>query len=347
MTVNFSLLALDQIVNNAATLLHMSGGQFNVPARDPHDHRRGSPARRPALPQPRGLVRAHPRDPRARARHPRGRPRHALDRRSRTPTRCSSSSTAASTTTKGELADDAGRRRHHRRPSVRRPGADVTLIAYGGTLRTALGAAEELGGGGRRRRGHRPAQPAAARHRRPSCRRWPGPTERSSSTKDGDRGACRPRCSARITEDVFYDLDAPVARVCSAEVPMPYAKHLEDARLAPGRRRRGRRAPTGGAEWASSACPRSAPTWRPAVVSEWLVKPGDEVHRGDIVAVVETEKSTIEVEIFETGVIEAIRGPRGERGPGGDRARPGGLHPSKHPPRRCHHRASAPAGSGA
>jgi pyruvate dehydrogenase E1 component beta subunit len=29
----------------------------------------------------------------------------------------------------------------------------------------------------------------------------------------------------------FYDLDAPVARVCSAEVPMPYAKHLEDAAL--------------------------------------------------------------------------------------------------------------------
>ncbi|MDE3064709.1 MAG: alpha-ketoacid dehydrogenase subunit beta, partial [Acidobacteriota bacterium] len=31
MTVNFSLLALDQIVNNAATLLYMSGGQLNVP----------------------------------------------------------------------------------------------------------------------------------------------------------------------------------------------------------------------------------------------------------------------------------------------------------------------------
>jgi hypothetical protein len=31
MTVNFSLLALDQILNNAATLLHMSGGQLNVP----------------------------------------------------------------------------------------------------------------------------------------------------------------------------------------------------------------------------------------------------------------------------------------------------------------------------
>jgi len=41
-------------------------------------------------------------------------------------------------------------------------------------------------------------------------------------------------------------------------------------------------------------------------VSEWLVKPGDEVHRGDIVAVVETEKSTIEVEIFESGVVDEI-----------------------------------------
>jgi pyruvate dehydrogenase E1 component beta subunit len=32
-------------------------------------------------------------------------------------------------------------------------------------------------------------------------------------------------------EEVFYDLDAPVARVCGAEVPMPYAKHLEDAAM--------------------------------------------------------------------------------------------------------------------
>jgi pyruvate dehydrogenase E1 component beta subunit len=37
--------------------------------------------------------------------------------------------------------------------------------------------------------------------------------------------------SARIMEGVFYDLDAPVARVCSREVPVPYAKHLEEAAL--------------------------------------------------------------------------------------------------------------------
>ena len=50
MTCNFSLLALDQILNTAATWLHMSGGQFNFPRGDPHGHRRGKPTRSTALP---------------------------------------------------------------------------------------------------------------------------------------------------------------------------------------------------------------------------------------------------------------------------------------------------------
>ena len=52
-------------------------------------------------------------------------------------------------------------------------------------------------------------------------------------------------------------------------------------------------------------------------VTEWLVKPGDDVQRGEIVAVVETEKSTIDVEIFETGRIDEILVPEGERVPVG------------------------------
>lgn len=52
-------------------------------------------------------------------------------------------------------------------------------------------------------------------------------------------------------------------------------------------------------------------------VTEWLVKPGDHVKRGDIVAVVQTEKSTIEVEIFESGVIEQLLVEEGERVPVG------------------------------
>jgi transketolase-like protein len=44
-------------------------------------------------------------------------------------------------------------------------------------------------------------------------------------------GSFAAEVSAQITEGAFYDLGAPVMRVCSAEVPIPYAKHLEDAAL--------------------------------------------------------------------------------------------------------------------
>ncbi|HVN28070.1 MAG TPA: dihydrolipoamide acetyltransferase family protein [Candidatus Binataceae bacterium] len=52
-------------------------------------------------------------------------------------------------------------------------------------------------------------------------------------------------------------------------------------------------------------------------VLQWLVKPGDAVKRGDIVAVVDTEKATIEVEIFQTGVVQKIVVPEGEKVPVG------------------------------
>jgi pyruvate dehydrogenase E2 component (dihydrolipoamide acetyltransferase) len=52
-------------------------------------------------------------------------------------------------------------------------------------------------------------------------------------------------------------------------------------------------------------------------VLQWLVKPGDAVKRGDIVAVVDTEKATIEVEIFQTGIIQKIVVPEGEKVPVG------------------------------
>jgi pyruvate/2-oxoglutarate/acetoin dehydrogenase E1 component len=57
-------------------------------------------------------------------------------------------------------------------------------------------------------------------------------THRAVVIDEGWRtGSLSAEVSARITECAFYDLDAPVGRVCSAEVPMPYAKHLEDATL--------------------------------------------------------------------------------------------------------------------
>ena len=57
-------------------------------------------------------------------------------------------------------------------------------------------------------------------------------THRAVIVDEGWRsGSISAEIAARITEHAFFDLDAPVERVCSAEVPMPYAKHLEDAAL--------------------------------------------------------------------------------------------------------------------
>jgi pyruvate dehydrogenase E1 component beta subunit len=57
-------------------------------------------------------------------------------------------------------------------------------------------------------------------------------TRRVAVVDEGWRsGSLSAEILARIAESAFYDLDAPVSRVCSAEVPMPYPKHLEDAAL--------------------------------------------------------------------------------------------------------------------
>jgi pyruvate dehydrogenase E1 component beta subunit len=114
--------------------------------------------------------------------------------------------------------------------AVRRPGRDVTLVTYGGTLGKALTAATELSTSDIEAevidlRTLRPLDDATILE---SVRR----THRVVVVDEGWRsGSLAAEISARIAEQAFYDLDAPIARVCSAEVPIPYAKHLEDAAL--------------------------------------------------------------------------------------------------------------------
>jgi pyruvate dehydrogenase E2 component (dihydrolipoamide acetyltransferase) len=52
-------------------------------------------------------------------------------------------------------------------------------------------------------------------------------------------------------------------------------------------------------------------------ITDWRVKPGDTVKKGDIVAVVETQKATMEVEIFQSGTVDQILVPPGARVPVG------------------------------
>jgi pyruvate dehydrogenase E1 component beta subunit len=228
MTVNFSLLALDQIMNNAATLLHMSGGQCSVPlvirmttgagrqvaAQHSHSlegwytHIPGIKVLAPAtLEDARGMLWPALQDPDPVLIFEHG----------------------SLYNVQGTLAADAGAV-DIRSAKVRREGDDVSLITYGGTLSKTLTAAEQLEAGGI------DAEVIDLRSLRPlddaTIMASVARTHRAVIVDEGWRaGSLSAEVSARITEQVFYDLDAPVARVCTAEVPMPYPRHLEEAAL--------------------------------------------------------------------------------------------------------------------
>jgi pyruvate dehydrogenase E1 component subunit beta len=228
MTVNFSMLCLDQIVNNAATVRHMSGGQISVPlvirmatgagrqVAAQHSHSlEGWYAHVP------GLTVVAP----ATLQDARGMLSTALD----DPDPVVIFEHATLYNVEGELADDAGAV-DIVRAAIRRPGGDVSIFAYGGTLSKALAAAAEL------ERERIAAEVIDLRVLRPldtptilaSVRR----TRRAVVVDEGWRtGGLSAEISARIVEGAFWDLDAPVARVCTAEVPIPYPRHLEEAAL--------------------------------------------------------------------------------------------------------------------
>jgi len=228
MTVNFSLLALDQIMNNAATLLHMSGGQCNVPlvirmttgagrqvaAQHSHSlegwyaHIPGIRVLAPAtLEDARGMLWTALQDPDPVLIFEHG----------------------SLYNMQGTLAADAGAV-EIRSAKVRREGDDVSLITYGGTLGKTLAAAEQLEAEGI------DAEVIDLRSLRPlddaTIMASVARTHRAVIVDEGWRtGSLSAEVSARITEQAFYELDAPVARVCTAEVPMPYPRHLEEAAL--------------------------------------------------------------------------------------------------------------------
>jgi len=226
MTVNFSLLALDQIVNNAATIRHMSGGQFSIPLvirmatgagrqlAAQHSHSlEGWYAHIPGL---RVLAPATVADAR-------GMLWTALE----DPDPVLIFEHAGLYPMEGELAADAGAVGIER-AVLRREGSDVSLITYGGSLWKTLDAAEQLAADGIS------AEVVDLRSLRPldnaTIIASVGRTHRAVIVDEGWRsGSLAAEISARLMEQAFYDLDALVARVCGAEVPIPYAKHLEEA----------------------------------------------------------------------------------------------------------------------
>ena len=228
MTCNFSLLALDQIVNNAATLLHMSGGQFNVPLvirttagagrQLAAQHSHSFEPTFAHIPGIRVLSAAALEDCR-------GMLWTALE----DPDPVVIFEYPSIMGLEGELADDAGPV-EITRAAVRRAGDDVTIVTYGAMLHTVLEAADLLAADGLSAevidlRSLRPLDDATILA---SVARTHRAVVVEEAWRTGGLGA---ELAARISEELFYDLDAPVGRVATVEVPIPYAKHLEEAAL--------------------------------------------------------------------------------------------------------------------
>jgi len=228
MTVNFSLLALDQIVNSAAALRHMSGGQFHVPLvirmatgagrqlAAQHSHSfDGWFAHVPGL---KVLAPATVTDA-----------RHMLSLALDDPDPVVMLEHALLYNVTDELGPPPSAEEAWR-AAVRRSGRDLTLVTWGGMLPRTLVAAEELAklGVDAEVLDLRCLRPLDTRRLTESVRR----TRRALVIDEAWQTAgLSAEISAQIFEGCFYDMDAPVKRVCSAEVPMPYAAHLESAAL--------------------------------------------------------------------------------------------------------------------
>ncbi|WP_417348309.1 alpha-ketoacid dehydrogenase subunit beta [Ferrimonas sp.] len=227
MTVNFSLLAMDQIVNTAATLRHMSGGQYHVPLvirmscgggrqlAAQHSHSwENLYAHIPGL---KVICPATHTDA-----------RHMLGQALADPDPVIIFEHLMLLNDSGEVAPEP--EAPMEQALVRRPGRDLTLISYGGSLPKTMEAALRLASEGIEAevidlRCLRPLDREAILH---SLSR----THRAVIVDEGwQSGSLAAEISASIMEQAFWELDAPIRRVCSAEVPFPYAAHLEQACL--------------------------------------------------------------------------------------------------------------------
>jgi len=228
MTCNFSLLALDQIMNNAASLSHMSGGQFAVPLvirmatgggrqlAAQHSHSlEGWYAHIPGL---KVLAPATVEDA-----------RHMLAAALADPNPVLVFEHIVLYNAEGAL-DPAVTVVDIDHARVRRSGADVSLVTYGNSLPKCLAAADVLAREGVQ------AEVIDLRVLRPldmaTVTASVARTHRCVIVDEGWKsGSISAEIAARLAEDALYELDAPVLRVCSREVPVPYAAHLEEATL--------------------------------------------------------------------------------------------------------------------
>lgn len=226
MTVNFSLLAMDQIVNNAATLLHMSGGQLNVPVvirmgcgigkqlAAQHSH-----SWEPLFAHIPGLIVLSV------GTHTDA--RFILAEALKSPDPVIIFEYTSMLNSEKEIPSIPGEVDMFK-AKVRREGKDISIITYGTGVYKCMDAATELAAIGI------DAEVLDLRVLRPldeeTILNSVSKTNRVLIVEDAWKSvSISAEICARIMEKAFYHLDAPVARLCGLEVPIPYPLHLEEA----------------------------------------------------------------------------------------------------------------------
>ncbi len=226
MTVNFSLLALDQIVNTAATFRHMSGGQVGVPVvirvttgagrQLAAQHSHSLEAWYAHVPGLRVVAPATVDDA-----------RWMLAAALADPDPVLIFEHSGLYNLKGSVGPGPVDLEH---AAIRREGNDLTIIASAGMVPKCIEAADELELAGISAevidlRILRPLD-------RPALRRSVERTHRALVVDEGWRTVgLSAEIAATIAEDCFFTLDAPVGRLAAVEVPIPYPKHLEEAAI--------------------------------------------------------------------------------------------------------------------
>ena len=228
MTVNFSLLAMDQIVNNAATLLHMSGGQLPVPV----IIRMGCGVGRQL-----GAQHSHSWEPfyahipgliiLAVGTHEDARGMLLTALKSSNPVILFEYTIMLNMEKEIDLPP---KEVDISNAKVLKTGNDLSIITYGTGVYKSLEAAIELAAIGI------DVEVIDLRVLRPldetTFLTSVAKTHRVLIVEDAWRSvSISSEISARIMEKAFYELDAPVERLCGVEVPIPYPAHLEEAAI--------------------------------------------------------------------------------------------------------------------
>ena len=188
---------------------------------------------------------------------------------------------------------------------IAREGTDLTVIAYGAMVHTALEATQDIDGASIEVLDLRSLVPLDEEAILASVRKTSKVVIVDEANQTCAAGA---QVAALIAERAWEDLDGPVVRVSTPDVPIPFSPDARAGRAPPGRRREGGRAVSSSSTetLVDVAMPQMGVSVAEGTVVEWKKQLGDWVEADEIIASISTDKIDTDVESPATGRVQEI-----------------------------------------